>query len=66
MKMRRDQGGVIDIAVRIKHETDKAYLAETGEGDIWFPKSQVELYESQSTGQILTVPYWVAKEKGLI
>ena len=56
---------LIDIAVRIKHETEKAYLAETGEGDLWFAKSLVETFEAAG-GTVMTMPYWLAKEKGLI
>lgn len=54
-----------DIAVELRHETPKTYLLHTGEGDMWFPKSQVELYEAAG-GSIVTMPYWLAKEKGLI
>ncbi len=56
---------LIDIAVRIKHETDKAYLCETGEGDLWFAKSLVEIFEAAG-GTVMTMPYWLAKERGLI
>ena len=56
---------LIDIAVALKHETPKAYLVENGEGEMWLPKSQVELYD-QPGGAVLTMPYWLAKEKGLI
>jgi hypothetical protein len=54
---------LIDIAVRLKHETEKAYFVETGEGDMWLPKSQVEFYAQDN---IVTMPYWLAKEKGLV
>jgi hypothetical protein len=60
----RDQE-LIDIAVQLRHETGKAYLFHTGEGDMWLPKSQVEYYK-ESRSEIVTMPYWLAKEKGLI
>jgi hypothetical protein len=58
-------GGLIDIAVELRHETEKAYLVNTGEGEMWLPKSQVEYYKERTT-EIVTMPYWLAKEKGLI
>lgn len=59
---------VIDIEVLIVHRTEKAVLVkdtEDGEG-IWLPLSQVEV--SGDPGQIgtVTVPEWVAQERGLI
>ncbi len=56
---------LIDIAVHLKHQTDKAYLVETGEGDMWLAKSLVEYY-AENKVEIITMPYWLAKEKGLI
>ncbi len=60
-------GGVIDIAVILKHETPKAYLVDTGERNpVWLPKSEVEFYDDGKGGGIVTLPYWLAHEKGLI
>lgn len=57
---------VLDIAVIVKHETAKAYLVGVGtEKDVWLAKSLVEYYEDGSGG-IITLPYWLAHEKGLI
>ena len=53
---------LIDIAVALKHETPKAYLVETGEGEMWLPKSQAE----RNSDGTFTLPEWLAKEKGLI
>jgi hypothetical protein len=58
-------GGLIDIAVELRHETEKAYLVNTGEGEMWLPKYQVEYYKERTT-EIVTMPYWLANEKGLI
>jgi len=56
-----------DIAVQVKHETDKAYLVSDGVKDVWLPKSQVELDDSQGDeAAIVTMPEWLAKDKGLI
>ena len=54
-----------DIAVQVKHETDKAFLVTDGAKDVWLPKSQVELYPEGDTA-IVTMPEWLAKDKGLI
>lgn len=44
------------------HETDTAYLLDTAEGEIWFPKSvTIEI----AIG-VFEVPYWLAKERGII
>ena len=61
---------VIEITVRLHHETEKAVLvSDTGVGDdaVWLPKSQVEVYETDRAGnRILVLPEWLALEKGLI
>lgn len=62
---RETDKGLIDIACELKHETDRALLVDTGEGPIWLPKSQVEYYKDRAT-EIVTMPHWLAKEKGLI
>lgn len=65
--MKRDKDkGLIDIACLIRHETDKAYLVDVGEKEpVWLPKSMVEMFDHNS-GPIVTMPHWLAKEKGLI
>jgi hypothetical protein len=66
MIQRDKDKGLIDIACRLKHETPKAYLLDVGEKDpIWLPKSQVEYFDD-GKGGIVTLPYWLAKEKELI
>lgn len=55
---------LIDISGQIMHETAKAVLfSDTGEKDkaVWLPKSQIEV-----NGNIVTMPEWLAKDKGLI
>ena len=56
---------LVDIAVELRHETAKAYLVNTGGTECWLPKSQVEYYKERTT-EIVTMPYWLAREKGLI
>jgi len=59
---------LIDIAVQLHHETEKAWrVSDTGENDkaVWIPKSQAEL-EPDGGVHLLTLPEWLANEKGLI
>lgn len=60
------RSNLIDCAVQLHHETEKAWLvSDTGERDkaVWIPKSQAEFDEADGT---LTLPEWLAKDKGLI
>lgn len=54
---------LIDIAGEVKGETEKAYRFYDGKETVWLPKSQVEWYEDEGT---MTMPEWLALEKGLI
>jgi hypothetical protein len=61
----RDKG-LVDIACELRHETPKAWLVDTGDHEpVWIPKSQGEYYKDRN-GEIVTIPYWLAKDKGLI
>ena len=55
-----------DVAVLLKHETMKAYLVNDGANDVWLPKSMVEIEIVGDKSSIVTMPEWLAKEKGLI
>ena len=52
---------IIEVAVDLKHETEKAYLITDGDKDHWLPKSQCEFEDG-----IMQMPEWLAMEKGLI
>lgn len=56
---------LVDIAVMLKHETKSAYLVNDGTQDVWLPKSQCEFAQLGNDG-VVTLPLWLAKEKGLI
>ena len=56
---------LVDIAVELRHETKAAYLIFDGGTECWLPKSQCEYYKER-TAEIVTMPYWLAREKGLI
>jgi hypothetical protein len=69
---------LIDISVMLRHETANAYLVTDGrteikKGDtapselrVWVPKSQCELEIVGNKSAILTMPEWLALEKGFI
>lgn len=55
----------VTFSAELKHETDMAWLLvshETGE-EAWVPKSVAEFYEDD--GEV-TMPRWMAEEKGLL
>lgn len=68
------KNNLTDIAARLCHETDRAYLVWDGrteikKGDevpseikIWLPKSMVE-FDGENT---FTMPIWLAHDKGFI
>jgi len=53
----------------VKASTDKAVLILVDGEEYWIPKSQIgDLYENEgrfATGGSLTIPEWLAEEKGL-
>ncbi len=58
-----------DIKVQIHHRTEKAVLV-SDDGDrnraVWLPLSQIEINEESAGVLDLTLPLWLAKDKGLI
>ena len=63
------KSNIVDIDVEVTARTAKAVLVHTGikEKAIWLPLSQIEIAET-GIGEIFTVtlPEWLALEKGLI
>jgi len=63
------RSNVIDITVQKLHETDKAVLVTDSipEKGVWLSKSLIEI-EASATGGLyeVTLPEWLAQEKGLI
>lgn len=58
---------LIDIAAILCHETERAYLLDTGDEEKhWVPKSMCELERGEGRSVVATMPEWIAKEKGLI
>lgn len=61
---------LIDVAMQVHVKTAKAVLA-SGDGDknkaIWLPLSQIEMEPTKTPNVFtITMPQWLAEEKGLI
>lgn len=60
---------VIDVAVHLHARTEKAILVSDS-GDkakaVWLPLSQIEIEEKGGGVGEITLPEWLALEKGLI
>jgi hypothetical protein len=65
---RVSEGGIMttEITVEIIRESDRAILVSDGDVQEWLPKSQCE-YEGE-VGQtvVVSMPEWLATDKGLI
>lgn len=58
---------VVEIQGVVKHETARAILLDTGDEEVWIPKSQVLGQEEIEDGITeLQIPEWLAMDKGLI
>lgn len=56
----------IDICVEFLKESDRAIKVSDGNVEEWLPKSQIE-YDGEPGDTItVTMPNWLALEKGLI
>lgn len=60
---------LIDLSVQLHHETDKAVLvSDDGNKDkaVWLPLSQIEIERTNGGVVTVTLPEWLATEKGLV
>ncbi len=53
---------LVDVAVVIRGETEKAWRLYDGDRTEWVPKSQVE----DNGDGTFTMPEWLAKDKGFV
>jgi len=63
------KSNIIDIDVEITARTEKAVLVHTGDKmkSVWLPLSQIEIEPSGVGGvETVTLPEWLALDKGLI
>lgn len=59
---------IIDLTVDLHHETDRAVLvSDTGDKEdaVWLPLSQIEIEPDGGT-HVVSLPEWLASEKGLV
>lgn len=60
---------LVDLTLHIHVETDKA-IKVSDDGDklkaVWLPKSQIEFDKVTAQIYTVTMPEWLAMEKGLI
>lgn len=54
---------LFDVAGETRAETELAYLFFDGDQEVWLPKSQCQWDPDDRT---MTMPVWLAQEKGLI
>lgn len=60
---------LVDLTMQLHHETPKAVLV-SDDGDktkaVWVPLSQCEIEHKERGIVIVTMPEWLATEKGLV
>ncbi|MFA7175904.1 MAG: hypothetical protein WC114_01540 [Smithellaceae bacterium] len=57
----------VEIFVEIKRRTQKAVLVSDGAVEVWLPLSLIDIEPGNKYNQAtITLPEWLAKEKGLI
>ena len=57
----------VEVAVTLERETEKAFLVNEGYKSVWVPKSQVTLnFGKNGVVESITLPEWLAYDKGLI
>lgn len=60
---------LVDLLLIKVHETDKAVLFKESDGDedgVWLPKSSIEVQHKRGNIYEVTLPEYLAHEKGLI
>ncbi|WP_457798125.1 hypothetical protein [Methylocystis sp. S23] len=60
---------IIDLDLHFHHETEKAILvSENGIRDAgqWLPKSRIEFERRADGSVVVSLPEWLAEEKGLM
>jgi hypothetical protein len=54
------------INCKLLRETEKAWLIDDGDNEVWMPKSQGEIYKRDDGTWDLFAEQWILKTKGLI
>jgi hypothetical protein len=57
----------VEFYAEMKNETEAAYLFSDGVDEFWIPKSQVsEINHIKGNDYEVTIPVWLAADKGII
>ena len=64
--MNEHRSNLVDLALQVIDETPKAIRVTDGTRKEWLPLSQIEIAPHSANIRIVTMPEWLAKEKGLI
>ena len=57
---------LFDVNCTLLAETDKAIHIDDGTKKAWLPKSQIEYEKERDGTYTVTLPVWLATEKGLV
>lgn len=60
---------LVDVEMQLHAETEKAIrVSDDGEDEngVWLPKSQVEFVRKKGGIVVVTLPQWLAEQKGLV
>lgn len=59
---------LVDVTVIVQHRTAAAVLVKYDEDKaaIWLPLSQIELGQTKGATYVVTLPRWLAEEKGMV
>ena len=64
------RSNIVDVEVQLLRETEKAVQVSpvgTSAEAVWLPRSQIEIAPAETgTLYVVTLPDWLAQEKGLI
>lgn len=66
--MKVSQSQLLDIEVTIHRETEKAIKVSSADAvsdEVWLPLSQVEINTRHGDSAEITLPRWLAEERGL-
>ena len=67
MRVNNDSREPVEFCGEVRFETEKAYLVYDGSEEMWIPKSLIQESKRLSDGGWeFVIPYWLAKDKGII
>jgi len=66
MSERGGRSDLVDISCTVKNLTERAVLIDDGTRQVWLPLALVEVDHQPLKASTVTLPEWLAKERGLI